>query len=299
LSSSYQLVGNLLPPLRRGITVNVMGRWTQQTGWDALEKTQASILVGNPTLLTELLIESRARGRIPAKLRLTVSGGAPVPPTLKRALRNEWKLPLAESYGQSELGGFMALGDPDLVSEEKFGAAGRPLPDKEVRILDANGNECPVGDVGEVCLRGGFMKGYWGKPEKTAEALRGGWLHSGDAGTMDRDGYVTMRGRFAELITVEGRTWFPRDVEEALCMQAGVKEAAVVALPDAKLGQRPVAYVTLDGDAVDVSGLKTAIAPLVGYDLTPLTIKSVVSFPMTPTGKIAKAELRQSALAEQ
>ena len=138
-----------------------------------------------------------------------------------------------------------------------------------------------VGEVGEVCLRGGFMKGYWGKPEKTAEALRGGWLHTGDAGTMDRDGYVTMRGRFAELITVGGRTWYPRDVEEALCTQAGIKEAAVVALPDAKLGQRPVAYVTLNGDGVDVARLKGAIAPLVLYDLTPLTIKSVASFPMT------------------
>lgn len=299
LSSSYQLVGNLLPPLHRGVTVNVMGRWTQRTGWDALERTQASILVGNPTPLTELLIESRARGRIPAQLRLAVSGGAPVPPTLKRALRDECKLPLAESYGQSELGGFMALGDPVLVPEEKIGAAGRPLPDKEVRILDADGRECPVGEVGEVCLRGGFMKGYWGKPDKTAEVLRGGWLHSGDAGTMDRDGYVTMRGRFAELITVGGRTWFPRDVEEALCAQAGIKEAAVIALPDAELGQRPVAYVTLDGEAVDISSLKIAIAPIVTYDLAPLTIKSVASFPMTPTGKIAKAELRQSALVER
>jgi acyl-coenzyme A synthetase/AMP-(fatty) acid ligase len=116
---------------------------------------------------------------------------------------------------------------------------------------------------------------------------------------MDRDGYVTMRGRFAELITVGDRIWFPRDVEEALCTQAGIKEAAVVALPDAELGQRPVAYVTLDGDAVDIPSLKISIAPLVTYDLTPLTIKSVPSFPMTPTGKIAKAELRQSALAEQ
>ena len=298
LSSSYQLVGNLLPPLHRGGTVNVMGRWTQQTGWDALEKTQATILVANPTLLTELLIESRARGRIPSKLRLSVSGGAPVPPTLKRGLRDELKLPLAESYGQSELGGFMALGDPVLVPEAKFAAAGRPLPDKEVRIFDAEGRECPVGEVGEVCLRGGFMKGYWGKPDKTAEALRGGWLHSGDAGTMDRDGYVTMRGRFAELITVGGRTWFPRDVEEALCTQVGIKEAAVVALPDGKLGQRPVAYVTLSDGAVDLASLKAALAPLVSYDLTPLTIKSVAAFPMTPTGKIAKAELRQSALAE-
>ena len=298
LSSSYQLVGNLLPPLHRGVTVNVMGRWTQQTGWDALEKTGATLLVANPTLLNELLIESRTRGRIPAKLRLTVSGGAPVPPTLKRALRDEWKLPLAESYGQSELGGFMALGDAVLVSDEKFGAAGRPLPDKEVRILNAEGKECAVGEVGEVCLRGGFMKGYWGKPDKTAEATRGGWLHSGDAGAMDPDGYVTMLGRFAEFITVAGRTWFPRDVEEALCTQPGVKEAAVVALPDPKLGQRPVAYVTTTGGTIDFAAMKNVIAPLVPYDLAPLTIRSIAAFPMTPTGKIAKAELRESALAE-
>jgi long-chain acyl-CoA synthetase len=296
LSSSYQLVGNLLPPLHRGATVNVMGRWTQSTGWAAVENTAASILVANPTLLGELLLESRARGRIPERLRLTVSGGAPVPPTLKRALRDEWKLPLAESYGQSELGGFMALGEPVLVPDKKFGAAGRPLPDKEVRILNADGKECAIGEVGEVCLRGGFMKGYWGKPDKTAEALRNGWLHSGDAGTMDQDGYITMRGRFAELITVAGRTWFPRDVEEALCMQPGVKEAAVVALPDAQLGQRPIAYITCS-EQIDLTRLKRAIAPLVSYDIEPLTINQINAFPMTPTGKIAKAELRQSAMA--
>jgi acyl-CoA synthetase (AMP-forming)/AMP-acid ligase II len=142
------------------------------------------------------------------------------------------------------------------------------------------------------------MKGYWGKPEKTAETLRDGWLHSGDAGLIDRDGRVTMRGRFFELITVAGRTWFPRDVEEALCAQPGVKEAAVVALPDAELGQRPVAYVTLADGAVDLEKLKTVIAPLVPYDLAPLTVKSLPAFPMTPTGKIAKADLRESALAE-
>jgi acyl-coenzyme A synthetase/AMP-(fatty) acid ligase len=83
-----------------------------------------------------------------------------------------------------------------------------------------------------------------------------------------------------------------------LCTQAGVKEAAVVALPDSKLGQRPVAYVTTTNGAVDLAALKSAIVPLVTYDLAPLTIKSVAAFPMTPTGKIAKVELRQSALAE-
>jgi acyl-coenzyme A synthetase/AMP-(fatty) acid ligase len=298
LSSSYQLVGNLLPPLHRGATVNVMGRWTQTSGWDAIDRLQATMLVANPTLLSELLIESRARGRLPGRLRFGMSGGGPVPAALKRLWRDELKLPLVESYGQSELGGFMGLGEPALVSDDKFGAVGRPLPDKEVRILDADDRECAPGEVGEVCLRGGFMKGYWGKPEKTAEALRGGWLHSGDAGVIDRDGYLTMRGRFAELIKVGGRTWFPRDVEEALCLQPSVKEAAVIALPDASLGQRPVAYVTLSDATADFTALKTAIAPLVSYDLAPLTVKSLAAFPMTPTGKIAKADLRDRALAE-
>jgi long-chain acyl-CoA synthetase len=296
LSSSYQLVGNLLPPLHRGATVNVMGKWTQTTGFDALEATTATLFIANPTLLTELLVEADKRGKIPSRLRLGLSGGGPVPPSLKAAWRDNLKVPLVESYGQSELGGFFGLGDPVLQPDARLGAVGRPLPDKEVRILDVDDNEVPVGEIGEICMRGGFMTGYWGKPEKSAEALRGGWLHSGDAGVIDRDGYLTMRGRFAELIKVGDKTWFPRDVEEALCAHAGVKEAAVIGLPDATLGQRPVGYVTTNGDAIDLAGLKAAITAAVPYDLAPLTLISLPAFPMTPTGKIAKAELRARAM---
>jgi acyl-CoA synthetase (AMP-forming)/AMP-acid ligase II len=140
------------------------------------------------------------------------------------------------------------------------------------------------------------MQGYWGMPEKTAEALRGGWLHTGDAGLIDRDGYVTMRGRFSELIQVAGRTWYPRDVEEALCRQPGVKEAAVVAVPDSVLGERPIAFVTSDA-ALDVISLGLVLTAAVPYDTSALTITRVATFPMTPTGKIAKAELRQMAMA--
>lgn len=298
LSSSYQLVANLLPPLHRAATVNVMGRWAPDSGWDALERTQSTLLIANPTLLNELLLETRRRWRVPSRLRLGLSGGGPVPGALKKAWRDELNLPLVESYGQSELGGFMALGAPELLPDEMLGLIGRPLPDKEVRIFDANDKECPPGEVGEVCLRGGFMHGYWGNPEKTAETLRGGWLHSGDAGVMDRDGFLTMRGRFAELIKVGGSTWYPRDVEEALCVQPGVKEAAVVALPDPALGQRPMAFVTLTDGKVDLAALKTAIEGRVAYDLAPLMLCKVAEFPMTPTGKIAKAELRERAMAE-
>jgi long-chain acyl-CoA synthetase len=297
LSSSYQLVGNLLPPLHRGCTVHVMGRWTQASGWDAIEAAGATMFVGNPTLLAEILTESRARGRVPGRLRFGMSGGGGVPPTLKRAWRDELQLPLVESYGQSELGGFVALGAPDLAGPEHFAAVGLPLPDKEVRILDRDGRILPVGEIGEMCLRGGYMQGYWGMPDKTREALRGGWLHTGDAGLIDRDGYVTMRGRFSELISVAGETWYPRDVEEALCREPGVKEAAVVAVPDARLGERPIAFVTADEAYVDVAPLVAAIAAAVPYDTAVLTIRRLDSFPMTPTGKIAKAELREMALS--
>jgi long-chain acyl-CoA synthetase len=105
-----------------------------------------------------------------------------------------------------------------------------------------------------------------------------------------------MRGRFAELIKVSGKTWFPRDVEEALCAQLGVKEAAVIGLPDPVLGHRPVGYITVEGEDVDLDHLKARIAVLLTYDLTQLTLKKLPEFPMTPTGKIAKAELRSRAI---
>jgi acyl-CoA synthetase (AMP-forming)/AMP-acid ligase II len=294
LSSSYQLVGNLLPPLSRGASVHVMGKWTQATGWAALDKTNASVLVANPTLLGQVLAESRRHDhRVPGRLRAGLSGGGPVPPTLKKSWRDELKLPLVESFGQSELGGFMALGFPEPVTDDAlFGRVGPALPDKEVRIVDANRAPVPAGRIGEIELRGGFMTGYWGRPEKTAEVIGTGWLRTGDLGLIDRDGFITMRGRRSELIETDGVLWFPRDVEEALCQIEGVAQAAVVGIADAAHGQRPHAFITvLPGVTLSAEALKAAIAGTVSYDITPLRVSVVADLPMTPTGKIAKGEL--------
>ena len=293
LSSSYQLVGNLLPPLSRGASVHVMGKWTQATGWAALDRVGASVLVGNPTLLGQVLAECRSQGRVPGVLRAGLSGGGPVPPTLKKAWRDELRLPLIESFGQSELGGFMALGFPELVPNDALlGRVGPALPDKEVRIVDSNRAAVPPGRIGEIELRGGFMTGYWGRPEKTAEVIGTGWLRTGDLGLIDRDGFVTMRGRRSELIETDGVLWFPRDVEEAFCQIEGVTQAAVIGIVDAAHGQRPHAFVTLlEGVALGADTLKAAIAGKVSYDIAPLQVSVVADLPMTPTGKIAKAEL--------
>ncbi len=297
LSSSYHLVANLLPGLHRLATVNVFRHWTQTDGWDALEATGATTFAANPTLLSEVLVESRLRGRAPSPLRFGLSGGGPVPAALKAAWRDELGLPLVESYGQSELGGFVALGHPEPVADAALGAVGLPLPDKNVRILDAEGREVVPGALGEICLRGGYMKGYWGRPEKTAEALRGDWLHTGDAGVIDRDGRVTMRGRFSELFDVDGVTWFPRDIEDSLCEMPGVLQASVVAIGTDGGEVRPVACVTADNGAdLREQTVKAHLGSRVPYDLARLAVKRVDSFPMTPTGKISKAQLMEKIM---
>ncbi len=297
LSSSYQLVGNLLPALSRGASVHIMGKWTQAGGWAALAKTNASLLIANPTLLGQVLAESRLQGRLPGRLRAGLSGGGPVPPTLKKSWRDELKLPLIESFGQSELGGFMALGFPELVSDDALLArVGPALPDKEVRIVDANRAPLPPGRIGEIELRGGFMAGYWAKPEKTHETIGTGWLRTGDLGLIDRDGFITMRGRRSELIETNGVLWFPRDVEEAFCAIDGVAQAALIGIAHAALGQCPHAFVMpLPGAALEPAALKSAIAGKVNYDIAPMIVSIVDDLPMTPTGKIAKGELAARA----
>jgi long-chain acyl-CoA synthetase len=297
LSSSYHLVANLLPGLHRGATVCVMSKWEREKGWVSLEELGATILAANPTILRDVLDESRQRGRAPSQLRLGVSGGAPVPPELKLAWRDELGLTLAESYGQSELGGFVGLGSPDPVQGDKVLACGRPLPDKEVRILDDEGKEVSIGTIGEICLRGGFMAGYWRLPEKTAETLRGGWLHTGDVGYMDADQFVYMRGRLSERLRVKGEYWYPRDMEEALMRHAGIREAALIGLPDDEVGQRPVACVTLQGGEIDSDEVIRFAERELGRELGYMSIRVVDEMPMTPTGKISKAQLLDAATA--
>jgi acyl-CoA synthetase (AMP-forming)/AMP-acid ligase II len=297
LSSSYQLVANLLPALHRTATVCVMSRWTPATGVDALERTGATVLAANPTVLTDVLDEARRRGGPPPRLRLSVSGGAPVPPELKRAWRDELGLTLAESYGQSELGGFVGLGAPDPMTDARLLACGRPLPDKEVRIVDDEGREMPIGSSGEIVLRGGCMTGYWNRPEATADALRDGWLHTGDVGVMDADGFVYMRGRLSERLSVQGEWWYPRDLEEALLTHPGVRLAAVIGLPDDELGQRPTAYVTpTDGADLDPAGLAASTVDHLGRPVPGFSVVVADELPMTPTGKISKAQLLELAV---
>ena len=294
LSSSYHLVANLLPGLHRGATVNILSRWEPQKAWEAMDELGVTLLAANPPILRDVLDLARQAGRPPGKLRAGLSGGGPVPPDLKKSFRDELKVPLVESYGQSELGGFVGLGFPDLVDDEHIAAIGLPLPDKEVRIFDELDREVPVGETGQIVLRGGFMLGYWGRPEKTAETLRGGWLHTGDMGSMNLEGYVSMLGRWAERIVSHGKVIFPRGLEEALYRHPAVYQACVIGKPDAKAGELPKAIITLySGQSVSLAELQAHCVAQLGAN-QPLTQFEILSeMPMTPTGKISRAELQE------
>lgn len=293
LSSSNHLVVNLIPGLFAGASLGIVTKWSAARAWEDMDRLGSTVVPTNAANLAELLEESRKRGRAPRALRLGITGGGPTPPALKKAWRDELKVTLSESFGQSELGGFVGLGPIDAPPDEKLLASGPSLPDREVRILDPRGREVPPGQTGEIAITGGHMLGYWGRPEKTAEVIRDGWLYTGDVGRMDADGYVYVRGRASERVTVSGDPWYPRDVEEALLEHPEVGMAALIGLPDPRLGERPVVYLVMrDGAKVSDSELVSFAAPKVGKDLGALAIKRVPSLPMTPTGKISKAELK-------
>ena len=298
LSSSYHLVANLIPGLFAGATVGIVTKWNAAKAWDDMERLGSTVIPTNATILAELLAECRNRGGAPRALRLGVTGGGPTPPTLKRAWRDELKITLSESYGQSELGGFVGLGPLAPPPDEKLLACGPSLPDREVRIIDpASGREAPIGQSGDIAITGGHMLGYWERPEKTAAIVRDGWLYTGDVGRMDADGYIYVRGRSDERLMVAGEAWYPRDLEEALLEHAEVGAAALIGLPDAKLGHKPVVFLVMRERAkADDRELVSFAERRMGRKLDVLAVRRVQSLPMTPTGKISKAELKRQVL---
>jgi long-chain acyl-CoA synthetase len=236
-------------------------------------------------------------------IRTIVWGGAPMYVADALAAIERFGPRFAQIYGQGESPmTITTLSKQDIADRdhprwaERLASAGRPYAGIEILIADSDDRALPTGETGEILCRGDVvMPGYWTNPDATAATLRGGWLHTGDAGIIDNEGYVTMRGRFSELIKVGNDTWFPRDIEDALCEVDGVLQASVVGLPDAAFGKRPVGCITVaPGTEINEATIRGPLqAKLSRYDLSPLTIRVIAEFPMTPTGKISKAQLAE------
>ena len=199
-----------------------------------------------------------------------------------------------EGYGCTETGGGATANPPD-PSRRKVGSVGLPWPGYELKIVDENDNELPVGEPGEVCVRSpGNMVGYWKSEELTAQVNRGGWFHTGDVGKLDEDGYLYIVDRIKDLIIRGGFNVYPRDVEDALLEHPAVAVAGVVGRPDEKYGEEVVAYVQLHpGQDATPEELIEHCTQKIGRHKYPREVHVVGYVPLTPVGKVDRKAIRQ------
>jgi long-chain acyl-CoA synthetase len=182
-----------------------------------------------------------------------------------------------------------------LTGLRKPGTVGLPLPGQEVRVVGEDDEPLPSGQVGEVTVRGpNVMRGYLGKPEETEKALRGGWLHSGDLGRFDEDGYLVLVDRLKDMIIRGGENIYPKEIEDAVCSHPSVLEASVVGRPDPLFGEEPVAFVVLrPGLAAQPDELIEHCKNVLAKFKVPRAVFIEANLPRTPIGKVAKPLLRE------
>ncbi len=224
-------------------------------------------------------------------LRVCVSGGAALPVEVLRGFEDAFGCTILEGYGLSETSPVASFNHPDR--QRKPGSIGTPIRGVQMRLVDGDGKDVPPGEVGEIAIRGhNVMKGYWRRPEATAEAIPDGWFRSGDLARMDDDGYFFIVDRKKELIIRGGYNVYPREIEEVLYEHPAVLEAAVVGIPDPALGEEVGAAVVLKPGAVDtVEDLRAYVKSQVAAYKYPRRVWLLDALPKGPTGKILKREI--------
>ena len=286
VASSFQLVASAMPALHTGAHVVLAAGHTPREVWDDIGAYGGTVLIAYPLTLADVV--GLARENRPAHgLRLALSGGSPLAPRIKRDYREHLGIPLAESYGQSELGGFMVLGAPGDESAPG-GFAGRPLPDRLAFVADPDNSELPTGDVGEVVVAEGFFPEYRNKPDAYAKTTAGGVLHTGDVGVASPAGHIKVLGRVQEADAAQRRGGFLREVEDVAYDHPAVRHAAVV------IGQAGEirCFVELDAPGLaEESEIDEFIRARVKESLVPAGVHVLAKFPRTFSGKADRLSL--------
>ena len=281
-ASSFQLVAALLPAMHVGATIGlVAGRDTEEI-WSIARERRATVLVAYPLTLADVVNAPQAfvSG---SPFRVALSGGSPLAPRIKRDYAERLEIPLLESYGQSELGGFMALGGRDDGERSLAGFVGRPLPDRPAFVGGPDGVELPAGEIGEVLVPWGYFDSYRNKPDATAQTQAGGVLHCGDLAVGDADGYLKVLGRTREADAAQRRGGFLRELEDSFYEYEGVQHAAVVErASDGDI----VAFAELrQGQTASADDLSSFAAAKVPEGLAPVATTVLDRMPRTFSGK--------------
>jgi long-chain acyl-CoA synthetase len=287
----FGLTCGLNATVRAGATLTLLPRFDPGKALRIIERDRVTIFEGVPTMYSAMLHHDGERADV-SSLRLCVSGGAAMPVEVLRGFEEAFGCTILEGYGLSETSPVASFNHPDKV--RKPGSIGTPVEGVQMRLVDADDAEVPAGEVGEIVIRGhNVMKGYWGKPDATAEAMRGGWFHTGDLARVDSDGYFFIVDRKKDLIIRGGYNVYPREIEEVLYEHPDVAEAAVIGIPHPELGEDIGAAVKLKpGATATAADLRSFVRDRVAAYKYPRHVWIADDLPKGPTGKILRREVR-------
>ncbi|WP_432843097.1 AMP-binding protein [Dactylosporangium sp. CA-092794] len=288
-------VGVLLTALRAGAGMSLLRPFSAAGLLAMAAGHRLTMVSGVPTMWLEMLHATTGVGREElAGLRAACSGGAAMPLEVARAFRDRFGPEILDGYGLSETASAGALRDPAWPAKE--GSVGPAVPGLRLAILDDGGEPLPSGAVGEVAIHGPAVgQGYWGRPQDTAEVLRDGWFRTGDLGRMDDEGYLWIVDRKKDMIIRGGYNVYPREVEEALYEHPEVREAAVIGVPDPRLGEEVAAVLVVAGP-VDPDGLRAWLEERLAVYKVPRLYHFVDALPRGATGKLLKRDIDRSAV---
>ena len=280
----------------KGATSVLLPRFDAATVLGLMQKHKISLFAGVPTMYWGLVNYESADFDFKAiadNLRICVSGGASLPVKVLEDFEAKYNVQILEGYGMSEGAPVVTFNQTEIG--RKTGSIGTPVWGVEVKIVDENGDEMPVGEKGELIYRGhNVMKGYYNKPEANAKTLKNGWLHSGDVAIKDEDGFFYIVDRTKDMIIRGGLNVYPREVEEVMMNHEAVSMVAVIGVPDEKMGEEIKAYVVLkDGKSVSEGDLQTWTKEKIAAYKYPREIEFIEQLPQSATGKILKKELRK------
>jgi fatty-acyl-CoA synthase len=257
---------------------------------DLIEREGVTIFFGVPTMFQMLIDSAKFSATDFSKVRFMVSGGAPLPLDILEVFKSQKKVRIWEGYGLTE------AGPNNFLANGKLGTVGHPMPHVDVKIVDANSHEVPIGDEGELLLRGPHIcAGYWNKPEASDEAFSEGWFRTGDFGRMDADGHFSIVGRLKDMIISGGANIYPAEIERAIETHPAVAGVAVIGVPDDKWGEVGKAIVEFHpGNTLSFEELQDFLSEHLGKFKIPKYMIAVDELPRTAaSGKVQKFVLKE------
>ncbi len=281
-----------------GACLTLVPKFDPSEALATMQRDHVTHFYGVPTMFGALLHHPGRESFDTSSLRNCITGGASMPVEVLHGFEQAFGAKVLEGYGLSETSPVASSNHPDM--ERKPGSIGTPIEGVEMRLIDEDDNEVAQGEVGEIVIRGhNVMKGYWNRPDATAEAMRGGWFHSGDLARTDGDGYYYIVDRKKDLIIRGGYNVYPREVEEVLYEHPKVREAAVIGIPNDEWGEEIGAAVVLhEGEEIAPEEISAYVREQIAAYKYPRVVWFIDELPKGPTGKILKREIEAPVSSE-